>query len=433
MPAAGIATRPYRPLPPREGVPPPTVTTPLSAAGAATLPQQPYQPLPPRTDIRPSGMAGQQPPSAPQAAPAAAVRRPKPRNYDITYSEEQLRSGSANPRQTGRLPGEKVAQFNRRIRQYDDQWNNLNWGEAVGPNQNWRALRREAMAAATTDAEREGAWSGGVENWRGGAQPVGGLPGGGAGYGIGRPGGPIVGGTNAGGGAAGQDPPSTSGPPTTTPEQTPWSLDTGTEDYIRQLLSGEGGPYTGEVVGGLTADAAARRSADLANTNRNLTLAAARGGVAGPAQQALAASAERDARGGLSSDVTGIKREATLQNHAARVQGLQAGLAEVANRRARDIARAENDTQREAIARRYEAEMADIQARLQISQNELSQQERLQQEANAAAARGGSAAWDRELQMFNLRNERSDFEYNRDLPFQLYQYGQQAVGDNFVY
>jgi len=53
--------------------------------------------------------------------------------------------------------------------------------------------------------------------------------------------------------------------------------------------------------------------------------------------------------------------------------------------------------------------------------------EMAQQQINASAAAGGaSRSFERE--MFDLRNQRADFEYQRDLPFQLMQYGMGALG-----
>ena len=79
--------------------------------------------------------------------------------------------------------------------------------------------------------------------------------------------------------------------------------------------------------------------------------------------------------------------------------------------------KAKNDTDRYRIEQEYDAAMKKIEA----------DKEMAQQQINASAAAGGaSRSFERE--MFDLRNQRADFEYQRDLPFQLMQYGMGALG-----
>lgn len=198
--------------------------------------------------------------------------------------------------------------------------------------------------------------------------------------------------------------------------------------YIQRLLSGEGGPFTEEEVGRQTEAATNRRSADVGNANRNATLAAARGGVAGPALQALLAQNAREGRGGLAADVGQIKSDAVIKNHEAQMEGLQAGLQKLANDREYELGKARNANEAEDIKRRYEAAMADVNAKIKISANEISAQERMQAAAQGAA--GGAASREQAFwrERFDAQNAREDDIYRRDLPTELLRLGLGSVG-----
>lgn len=237
----------------------------------------------------------------------------------------------------------------------------------------------------------------------------------GAGAGVGGGGG--VGGNYGGGGAGGGS--------------DRWSLEGGTEGFIKELLSGKGGPYSEEVIGRETAEATNRRAADLANANRNAAIAQARGGVAGPAAAAMLAANSREARGGLSSDVADIRQTATLKNHESRVQGLQAGLQELENRRNYELGQARNANERLSIQRRYDADMAQVNAQLEISKNQLDQAAREAAAGRGAAASAQSREQDFWKERFGMQNERSDYEFQRNLPLEFLNLGMGSLGDSF--
>lgn len=189
-------------------------------------------------------------------------------------------------------------------------------------------------------------------------------------------------------------------------------------DFIRKLMSGTEGPYTAEVQANMRADAAARRSSDLQNQQRDAYLASVRGsGTTGPAGAAIQAANQRAAQGGLARDVAGIRNEATQANFGARLQGLNQAQTMIQRQYEDRWNKAKNDTDRYRIEQEYDAQMKKIEA----------DKEMAQQQINASAAAGG-AARGFEREMFDLRNQRADFEYQRDLPFQLMQYGMGALG-----
>jgi hypothetical protein len=113
--------------------------------------------------------------------------------------------------------------------------------------------------------------------------------------------------------------------------------------------------------------------------------------------------------------VTGIKRDATQANFSARIEGLNQAQ-QTEQRRFQDKwEMARDDREREQIRLEHEDTLAKLAQEKDLAQQQI---------GAAGAAAGRSRAW--ELEDRDWQTNREDFLFQRNLPFQLSEYGLDA-------
>lgn len=195
------------------------------------------------------------------------------------------------------------------------------------------------------------------------------------------------------------------------------------QSFITDVLGGKQGPYTDEAVSNLKAGAYDEFAGGLTAANR---AAANRARRTGNLYSASTGSAlrenEQGARQALGKQFRDVDTTAIRENFGARMGALSQGLQKLQSDRDLAIANARNATDRERIAKEYDAAIT-------TTREKIASEEKMASQANAAAgaAAGRGRSWDLEDQLRRRQWELEDRAYEEN--WRLYDAGLSAGDD----
>ena len=318
-------------------------------------------------------------PTAPRPNKTGAPT-PTPARTRLTPDEARAQLGG-RPKKN---EGESIASYNRRLGKFQRQFANLTTGTKAKD----RAALANQFAASGNAADADLAWWNGADYFTPGQLPPG-----------------YPGSTDRGEGGGGGD--DESGP----------SSDFGTSrigSMIDRLLSGEESPYGKDAIDTMKAQAFEDAAGGVEASNRDVVNRARRSGGLYSASAGSAIDANnRAGRSDVASASRAIDTEATTANFSAKMQGLQSGLALMAQERDERMANARNDVEREQIAMTYKGLMDSTNAKIKAEQENIQSQ----MQAEAASGRVGRD-FQREMDALQWERELNRRAYEE--PFRIY-------------
>lgn len=172
--------------------------------------------------------------------------------------------------------------------------------------------------------------------------------------------------------------------------------------YIKRLLSGEADPYNESAIDRLESSAFDETAGGVEAAKRDAQLRTRRGGgLYSSASGSAALDIEKAGRSDVSRAYNDVETKAVDANHASKLEGLKAGLAQQQQELDERMANAKNAVERESIASQYKGLMdstnAKIKAEAALGQKQMDSERGSGAAARAFAREQEQTAWEREL------------------------------------